>query len=61
MLVLSLLFIALVILLVFCLTKDTGTNTKYARRNADLSESSQYQQRRNRRAVDSITVAKANS
>lgn len=36
MLVLSLLFFALLLLLVFSLTKDTGRNTKHARSNATL-------------------------
>ena len=59
MLVLSLLFVALVILLVFCLTKDTGANTKHARKNANISSTESHTQH-NRRAVDTIKVAKAN-
>lgn len=35
MLVLSLLFVSLVVLLVFCLTKDKGSNTRYARKVSD--------------------------
>lgn len=34
MLILSLIFIIILVLLVFSLTKDTGKNTKYARHNA---------------------------
>ncbi len=59
MLVLSLLFVSLVILLIFCLTKDTGTNTIHARKQAECRSSEPYPQH-NRRAVDSIKVAKAN-
>ena len=47
MLVLSLLFFALLLLLVFSLTKDTGRNTKYARRNASLYKSAKQLQEQN--------------
>ena len=40
MLVLSLLFVALIVLLIFCLTKDKGENTVYARRGKDFSNTS---------------------
>lgn len=40
MLVLSLLFVALIVLLIFCLTKDKGENTVYARRNTEFSNNS---------------------
>lgn len=40
MLVLSLLFVALIVLLIFCLTKDKGENTVYARRNTEFSNTS---------------------
>lgn len=60
MLVLSLLFVALVILLVFCLSKDTGANTKHARRGIEFPSTEQYQQQKHNSAVDSIKIAKAN-
>ena len=47
MLVLSLLFFALLLLLIFSLTKDTGRNTKHARRNASLYKSAMQQQEQN--------------
>jgi hypothetical protein len=34
MLILSLIFISLVVLLIFCLSKDTGEHTVYARKGA---------------------------
>ncbi|GAB2696786.1 hypothetical protein Q4574_05715 [Aliiglaciecola sp. 3_MG-2023] len=41
MLILSLIFVSLVILLVFCLAKDTGENTAFARKDASVN--SQYE------------------
>lgn len=56
MLVISLLFIALVILLIFCLTKDTGDNTIYARKNAERPIKSASQELPSRRASDSVNI-----
>ncbi|GAA6183427.1 hypothetical protein Q4567_12245 [Aliiglaciecola sp. 2_MG-2023] len=37
MLILSLIFVSLIILLVFCLAKDTGEHTAFARKNASIN------------------------
>ncbi|MEP4888589.1 MAG: hypothetical protein ABJV04_01060 [Aliiglaciecola sp.] len=37
MLILSLIFVSLIILLVFCLAKDTGEHTAFARKDAPVN------------------------
>ena len=62
MLVLSLLFVALIVLLIFCLTKDKGENTVYARRNLELSSTpvESYRSKEKPQAIDSDDTVEIN-
>ncbi len=62
MLVLSLLFVALIVLLIFCLTKDKGENTIHARKDNEFSNTSVsvYRSNKKQTSIDSDETAEIN-